>query len=73
MNGERDRHICARADRQMEIRLLRQVRRPRIDHHQLRPALLRLADERDEVNARRGGIRAPQDDQARLGEVLIGD
>ena len=51
----------------------RQRGRARVDHDQLRAALLRLADVRHEVNARRRRVHAPEDDQLRLGVVLIRD
>src|SRR5919204_394461 len=54
----------------MDVRLFRQRCRSRIDDHEHRAAALRFADVRHEVNARRRGIAAPDDDQPRVFEVL---
>ena len=66
MDGERHRQIGAGTNRQMDVRVFGELRRPRIDHDQLGAAALRLADVRHQVNAGRGRIRAPDDDQARV-------
>ncbi len=52
---------------------LRELRRARIDDDQLGAEALGLADVRHQVNAGRGRIRAPDDDQACLAEVEVGD
>ena len=71
VNRQRHRQIGARLHRQVQVGLLGERRRPRIDDHERRAALLRLAQVRDDVNPGRRRIDAPQDDEARLGEVLI--
>ena len=52
--------IGAGPQREMQIRLLGQRRRPRVDDDQLRAALLRLAQERHHVDAGRGRVDAPE-------------
>ena len=70
---ERDREVGAGAHRQVQVREPRQLRLPRIDHHErgaLRPCLL---DERHEVDAGGRRVGAPDDDEARLFVVLVAD
>jgi hypothetical protein len=73
MKRQRDWQIGAWPDGEMQVCLLRQRRGPRIDHDQLRPAPLGFADVRNEMDAGCGGIRAPDDDQARVRIVLVRD
>ena len=72
MNRQRDDDVGAGFDRKMDIRCARQRGRARVDDDQLRAALLRFAHVRHEVNARRGRVDAPQDNQLRFRIVLVG-
>ena len=67
---ERDRQIGSGFDRKMQIRLTGERRAPRIDHHEPRAIFLCRLDVRDDVNARRRRIAAPDHDQ--LGVFVIG-
>ena len=73
MNRERDRDVGARFDREMDVRRTRERRRSRIDDHELRAALLGLAHVRNQVDAGRRRIDAPEDDQLRFDVILIAD
>ncbi len=73
MDRERDGDVAAGPDREMNVGAARQRGRPRVDHDQLGAALLGLADERDDVDARCRRVDAPEDDQLRLGVILVGD
>ena len=67
------RDVGARPDGEMHVGRARQRRRSRIDDDELRAALLRLAHVRDEMNAGRRRVDAPEHDQRGLRVVLIGD
>ena len=73
MDRERDGDVAAGPDRQMNVGAARQRGGTRIDHDQLGAALLRLADEWNDVNPRCRRVHAPEDDQLRLGVILVGD
>ena len=73
MQRERDGHVRARLDREMDVRQPRQRRRPRIDDDERGAALLGLAHVGHEVNAGRRGVDAPQHDQRRARIVLVDD
>ena len=51
MDRERHRQVGARTNGEMNVRELRQLRRPRIDDDQFGAAALRLADVRHQVDA----------------------
>ena len=70
---QRHHHVGARFHRQVHIGRPAKLCRARVDNHQLRAAALGLAHVGDEMDA--GGVRidAPQDDQLRVGIVLIDD
>ena len=73
VHRERDRQIGAGPEREMDVGVFGERRAAGIDHHERGAALLRLANERHEVDAGRVRVRAPDDDQLRLGIVRIGD
>ena len=73
MHRERDGDVGAGLEREVEIGAARQRGRARIDDDELRAALLRFADVRNDVNAGRGRVDAPEDDQLRFRIVLVGD
>ena len=73
VNRERDGDVGARPDREVHVRRARERRRARIDDDELRAALLRLAHVRDEMNAGRRRVDAPEHDQRGFGIVLVGD
>jgi hypothetical protein len=71
MQGECNRDVSAWSGREMKVRLVRDRCRSRIDHDKPRAGFLRLAYVRDEMNARRRRIDAPQNDQLRMQVVLL--
>ncbi len=73
VDREGNRHIGAGPRRQMEIGLARQRRRSRVDHDESRAGFLSLAHVGNEVDARRRRVDAPQNDEARVGIVLVRD
>ena len=58
---------------QVQVGLARERRAARIDHDELRAQLLRALDVRDEVDAGRRRIAAPDDDEPRVFVVGVGD
>jgi hypothetical protein len=65
-----EHHVRARQQRDMQIRVARDARALRIDHHQPCTVLLCPADEGGGVQVARGDVVAPDDDQPRCGEFL---
>ena len=72
VHGQRNGHIGTGPRRDVQIRLASQRRFARIDHDQPRAALLRLAYVGHEMNPRARRVHAPQNDQFRLGIILVG-
>ena len=73
MNRERDGDVGSRLHGEMDVGRPRELRRPRVDHDELRAARSRVVDVRHEVNPGRRGIDAPEDDEFRLRIILVGD
>ena len=73
VQGERDRQVGARPQRQVQVGLLGERRPPWVDDDERGALALRLADVRHQVDAGRRRVDAPQHDQARGGVVLVGD
>src|SRR5947199_408684 len=69
-HGERQRRVGARADHEVEVRLLGGRRAIRIDDDDEGAAGARLLDERHHVDRRVGRIHAPEDDQVRTHHLL---
>src|SRR5437899_5599085 len=57
----------------MDVGGWRERSRARVDYDERRTALLRLAHVRNEMNAGGARVHAPEDDQLRLGIILIDD
>ena len=72
MDRERDRQIGAGAKGQMQIGMLGQRGRSRVDDDEPGSAPLRFAQIGDHVDAGGRRVDAPDDDQARFGVVLVG-
>ena len=73
MDRQRDGHIGAGPGRQVEIGLPRERCRTRVDDDEPRARFLRLAHVRHEMDARCGGVDAPEDDEPCFRIVLVGD
>src|SRR5438094_928143 len=69
-HGERQRRVGARADHEVEVRLLGGRRAIRIDDDDEGAAGTRLLDERHHVDRRVGRVHAPEDDQVRTHHLL---
>ena len=69
---QRDGDVGAGPHGEMNVGRAGERGRPRVDHDQLGAALLRLAHVRDEMNARRRWIDAPEHDQRGVDVVLVG-
>ena len=66
-NGrKRERQVAARAHREVQVRLLGERRRPRVDDHEAGAAALRVLHDRHEVDAGCGRVGAPDDDELRV-------
>ena len=73
MNRERNRQVGAGPGREMKVRLARQACCSRVDDHERCSCLAGLLEIRDEMNAGRARIDAPQNDQTRVHVVLVRD
>ena len=73
VDRERDGDVGARLHGQVHVGRSCERRRPRIDHDERRAALLRFAHVRDQVDAGRRRVDAPEDDQRGFRVVLIRD